>query len=154
MEEEREWKRNWEAVNVANGYGLIDIDFQELLEENKLTSDRWWPFTINNSVRTYCCVRKWILFEKESKDGQIDCVSVANPVIRVCEPKYKVDGITKFIENNDFVFDYTFGEEDRTETIYDNAVKPTLDQIFKQGISTVFAYGQTGSGKTYTMEGI
>ena len=54
-------------------------------------------------------------------------MSVANPVIRVCEPKYKVDGITKFIENNDFVFDYTFGEEDQSETIYEYAVRPTLD---------------------------
>lgn len=94
------------------------------------------------------------MFEKESKDGQVDCVSVANPVIWVAEPKYKVDGITKYIENNDFVFDFTFGDLESTETIYLNAVRPTLDQIFKNGISTVFAYGQTGSGKTYTMEGI
>lgn len=33
-------------------------------------------------------------------------------------------------------------------------VKPTIDQIFNKGVSTIFAYGQTGSGKTFTMEGI
>ncbi len=62
-------------------------------------------------------------------------------MIRVGEPKFKVDGITKYIENNDFGFDFAFGEEDQTDAIYENAVKPTLEQIFNNGISTVFAYG-------------
>jgi kinesin family member 2/24 len=39
-------------------------------------------------------------------------VSVSNPVIRVGEPKYKVDGITKYVENNDFVFDFAYSDDD------------------------------------------
>lgn len=57
-------------------------------------------------------------------------MSVANPSIRVGEPKYKVDGITKYIENQDFVFDFAFSDNDKTDQIYESAIKPTLDQIF------------------------
>lgn len=42
--------------------------------------------------------------------GEIDSVSVANPSVRVLSSKFKVDGITKFVENFDFTFDSTFGE--------------------------------------------
>ena len=34
--------------------------------------------------------------------GEIDCVSVANPLITVHECKYKVDGISKYIDNSEF----------------------------------------------------
>jgi kinesin family protein 2/24 len=51
----------------------------------------------------------------------------ANPMIRVGEPKYKIDGITKYIENQDYLFDNAFGSEDQTSDIYDNAILPTLD---------------------------
>ena len=70
-----------------------------------------------------------MLFEKEIKDGQIDCVSIANPVIRVGEPKYKVDGITKYIENQDFNFDNCYGEDETTENLY-QSVMPSMNQIF------------------------
>ena len=52
-------------------------------------------------------------------EGQIDCVSVANPIIRVGEPKYKVDGITKYIENHDTKFDNAFGCAQSTEQVYE-----------------------------------
>lgn len=132
----------------------MDIDFQELLEENKVDPMTKRPNLETGGMRTYVCVRKRILFEKEAKDGQIDCVSIANPLVRVGEPKYRIDGITKYVENQEYLFDNTFGDEDSTDDLYTFSVKPTLDQIFNDGVSTVFAYGQTGSGKTYTMEGI
>lgn len=56
--------------------------------------------TVNMKIST--CVRKRPLFSKEEQSGEIDSVSAANPMIRVHECKYKVDGITKFIENHDF----------------------------------------------------
>lgn len=31
--------------------------------------------------------------------GEIDCVSCSNPTITVHECKYKVDGVTKFVDN-------------------------------------------------------
>ena len=136
------------------GMGKIDIDFQELMDQNTLDESRKLSNLSVEGMRTWVCVRKRILFEKESKDGQVDCVSCQNPNIRVMEPKYKIDGITKFIENQDFIFDNSYGDNCTTENIYESNVQPTLDQIFNDGISTVFAYGQTGSGKTFTMEGI
>jgi hypothetical protein len=40
--------------------------------------------------------------------GEIDCVSSSNPTIIVHECKYKVDGITKFVDNSEFLFDNAF----------------------------------------------
>ena len=68
-----------------------------------------------SNMRLCVCVRKRPIFEKEERDGQIDCVSVANPIIRVGEPKYKVDGITKYIENHDTKFDNAFACAESTE---------------------------------------
>lgn len=42
-------------------------------------------------------------------------MSVANPLIWVGEPKYKVDGITKYIEDQDFLFDFAFSDYDKTD---------------------------------------
>lgn len=44
--------------------------------------------------------------------GEIDSISCANPQIKVHEPKYKVDGITKYVENHVFTFDNTFNEQE------------------------------------------
>jgi kinesin family protein 2/24 len=72
----------------------------------------------------------------------------------VHECKYKVDGITKLIDNSEFIFDNAFSHEESNEELYNYSVKPIIDLVFNQGILTVFAYGQTGSGKTFTMEGL
>ena len=64
------------------------------------------------------CVRKRPLFEKETQAGEIDVVTCNNPKIVVHEPKFKVDGITKFINNNDFNFDNTFGEYESSNDLY------------------------------------
>lgn len=56
------------------------------------------------------CVRKRPMFKKEETNGEIDAVSVSNPQVRVLAPKFKVDGITKYVENYDFTFDNSFGE--------------------------------------------
>ena len=87
-------------------------------------------------------------------DGEIDVVTVHNPKITVHECKYKVDGVTKTVDNAEFKFDNSFPEESTNEELYFFQVRPILDLIFNQGIVTIFAYGQTGSGKTYTMNGI
>lgn len=55
--------------------------------------------------------------------------------------KFKVDGITKFVETNGFVFDNTFNESETTKDIYDYSVKPIIQEIFNNGCVTVFAYG-------------
>lgn len=100
------------------------------------------------------CVRKRPLFSKEKAGGEIDCLSVQNPQVRVHECKLKVDGITKYVENNDFTFDNAFDHTKTSDDVYKYMVRPLLDLLFNDGVVTVFAYGQTGSGKTFTMQSI
>jgi kinesin family protein 2/24 len=73
--------------------------------------------------------------------GEIDCVSCSNPVITVHECKYKVDGITKYIDNQEFNFDNTFSHLESNEELYFYSIRPIIDLVFNQGIVTVFAYG-------------
>jgi len=86
--------------------------------------------------------------------GEIDCVTCNNPKIFVHECKIKIDGITKYIEDQEFLFDNAFSENETTNDVYKFSVYPTINMILNRGIVTCFAYGQTGSGKTYTMKGI
>jgi len=52
-------------------------------------------------------------------------------MIRVHEPKLRVDGITKYVENHTFTFDNTFNEREDTDDIYEVSLKPLLDRLFK-----------------------
>ncbi len=76
------------------------------------------------------CVRKRPIFGKEESSGEIDAVSAANPVIRVHECKFKVDGITKVVENHDFVFDNAFSHIENTNHLYESAIKTNLHLPF------------------------
>lgn len=107
-----------------------------------------------NSSKINICVRKRPVFQKELENGEIDCVSCSHPAIIVHECKYKVDGVSKTIENQAFEMDHTFGESESTNSLYNCSIQPELDFLFEGGIVTCFAYGQTGSGKTFTMEGV
>jgi kinesin family protein 2/24 len=82
------------------------------------------------NVKIAVCVRKRPIFQKEEQAGEIDAVSAANPVVRVHECKYKVDGITKIVENHDFTFDNAFGEVEATNHLYEATLKPTLQLPF------------------------
>lgn len=68
------------------------------------------------------------------------------------EPKHKVD-LTKYLENQNFRFDYVFDEACNNDIVYKFTAKPLVKTIFEGGMATCFAYGQTGSGKTHTMGG-
>jgi kinesin family protein 2/24 len=46
--------------------------------------------------------------------GEIDAVSASNPQVVVHEPKWKVDGITKYIQDTRFRFDNTFNENENS----------------------------------------
>lgn len=56
-------------------------------------------------------------------------------MIKIHEPKYKVDGITKYIENHQFTFDNTFNEEEvvrslhRLETTSTNSSSNPLSRL-------------------------
>lgn len=81
-------------------------------------------------------------------------MSCANPCILVHECKYKVDGVSRTVENHGFEMDHTFSESETTRSLYENSIQAQIDFLYDGGIVTCFAYGQTGSGKTYTMEGV
>lgn len=97
------------------------------------------------------CIKKRPIFQNELAAGEIDVISVSNPRVIVHDCKYKVDGITKFIDNQNFTFDNSFSENESNEELYRFSVEPILDLVFNTGTITIFAYGQTGSGKTFTM---
>jgi hypothetical protein len=50
-----------------------------------------------------------------------------------------------------FTYDYVFSKTTPQIEVYETAVQPLLDSLFKGYNTTVLAYGQTGSGKTHTM---
>ena len=56
-------------------------------------------------------------------------------------PKFKVDGITKYVENADFTFDHTFNETNSSDDDYQHSLKPTLEILLNGGLITCFAYG-------------
>ncbi|KAL4236340.1 Kinesin-like protein kif2a [Mactra antiquata] len=99
------------------------------------------------------CVRARPLNRKELSKKEVNVITVPNKEnVIVHEPKTKVD-LTKFLENQNFRFDYAFDENASNEMVYRYTAKPLVDCIFEGGMATCFAYGQTGSGKTHTMGG-
>lgn len=61
--------------------------------------------------------------------------------------------MTKYLENQQFRFDFAFDENCNNEVVYRCSARPLVKTIFDGGMATCFAYGQTGSGKTHTMGG-
>ncbi len=100
------------------------------------------------------CIKKRPIFPHELANQEIDAVMVYNPTVAVHGCKFRVDGVTKYINKEEFFFDNTFSEDESSEELYFFQIHPIIDNVFNQGVATVFAYGQTGSGKTYTMLGL
>lgn len=96
----------------------IDVDFELLIEKNRFREQFQQAHTPASHLKLCVCVRKRPMFKKEDGNGEIDAVSVSNPQIRVLAPKFKVDGITKYVENYDFTFDNAFNELEETDDVY------------------------------------
>lgn len=150
MEEAKREKAEKEAENEALGI-MGDVDFALMIDKHRFKQPLLQHHVPASELRLCVCVRKRPIFKKEESAGEIDSISCANPQIIVHECKFKVDGITKYVENNNFTFDNTFNENESNEDIYKYSIYPHVDLIMNQGIVTCFAYGQTGSGKTFTM---
>lgn len=45
-------------------------------------------------------------------------MSVSNPNIIVHECKYKVDGVTKVVDNSEFTFDNAFSHDESNDELY------------------------------------
>ncbi len=114
MEEAKREKEERKVINAQSGKN-VDIDFELMIEKSKFREKMLSPHAsaidlkvTDASIQLAVCVRKRPIFKKEEQSGEIDSISCANPQIKIHEPKYKVDGITKYVENHVFTFDNTF----------------------------------------------
>ncbi|KAI0975389.1 P-loop containing nucleoside triphosphate hydrolase protein [Xylaria arbuscula] len=57
------------------------------------------------------------------------------------------------LSNKTYNFDRVFSPAADQSMIYEDVVKPILEEMLSGYNCTIFAYGQTGTGKTYTMSG-
>eukprot|EP00696_Hemimastix_kukwesjijk_P016108 gnl/Hemi2/4413_TR1545_c0_g9_i1.p1 gnl/Hemi2/4413_TR1545_c0_g9~~gnl/Hemi2/4413_TR1545_c0_g9_i1.p1 ORF type:complete len:868 (-),score=180.07 gnl/Hemi2/4413_TR1545_c0_g9_i1:117-2720(-) len=101
------------------------------------------------NVKVVCRCRP--MNEKERRDAQmvglenlVACDSENNEVSVYNQTKTKV---------RTFRFDKVYDEQSSQEEVFDNSVKPIVEQVLEGFNCTIFAYGQTGTGKTFTMEG-
>lgn len=131
----------WEFLNMIREF-RSQLEFRTLkdgdpLEEHQIT----------------VAVRKRPLNKKENSKREIDVITIPKRnTLYVHEPRTKVD-LTKYLENQNFRFDYAFDETCNNELVYKYTARPLVQTIFEGGMATCFAYGQTGSGKTHTMGG-
>lgn len=130
-------------------------EFLSMIREFR-TSLEYRPLTGSDPIEDHqicVCVRKRPLNKKELSRREADVITIPNKDhVIVHEPKVKVD-LTKYVENQNFRFDYALDENANNEMVYRYAARPLVDCIFEGGMATCFAYGQTGSGKTHTMGG-
>lgn len=148
-----ERKRQNEDEN--NNFNKNDGDYEKLIMKKKINfQTKFFQHIQIQNEKIFVIVRKRPIFPKEIALGEIDCISALNPSLFIHEPKMKIDGITKYIEDHEFIFDNVFGDHEKTDQVFQFSVEPTIELLFNRGIVTCFAYGQTGSGKTYTMRGI
>jgi kinesin family member 2/24 len=121
---------NWELAAMIREYQSV-IDFR--------------PLTDGQAVEDHqitVCVRKRPLARKEVMKKELDVVSVPQKdTLIIHEPKTKVD-LTKFLENHNFRFDYTFDDSCSNEIVYKYTAKPLVQTIFEGGMATCFAYGE------------
>lgn len=57
------------------------------------------------------------------------------------------------LSNKTYGFDRVFSPAADQEMVFDDTVRPILEEMLSGYNCTIFAYGQTGTGKTYTMSG-
>jgi kinesin family protein 2/24 len=82
------------------GKGNIDVEFEMLIDKQKNKVSQKMEHVQSDKMGICVCVRKRPLFDKEFKEGEIDCVSATNPKCVIHECKFRVDGITRYIEDN------------------------------------------------------
>lgn len=153
---EDEKRNKIEMMNNPDYIPRLDLDYENMIINKKAIIEKQIPesHTTSESAKLFVCVRKRPIFQKELLNGEIDCISAINPKMCVYDCKMKIDGITKYIDCNEFYFDNVFNEYEDTNSLYKCSIEPTIDLLLQGGVVTCFAYGQTGSGKTFTMKGI
>ncbi len=124
MEEVKQNRQKMQAKNDAAGI-KCDVEFQMMVEKAKacvvpMKEHRCTTETDKINI----CVWKRPVFQKEKESGQVDVVSCTNPAILVHACSYKVDGVSKFIDNSGYIVDHSFGESETTESLYENSIQP------------------------------
>lgn len=139
---------DFDPSNPSYEFLMMIREFQDTLDYRPLTTADEIEFH-----QICVCVRKRPMNKKEISRKEIDVIAIPNKqTVILHEPKTKVD-LTKYLENQQFRFDYSFDEAADNELVYRYTARPLVESIFERGMSTCFAYGQTGSGKTHTMGG-
>jgi kinesin family protein 2/24 len=121
MDDLRKLKVEREQLNEAQGI-KVDVDFQAMVENHMRNVTAMRPHIPADELKICVCVKKRPVFMNELANGEIDCVSVSNPVITVHECKFKVDGITKFVDNSEFIFDNSFSHLESNEELYNYSI--------------------------------
>jgi kinesin family protein 2/24 len=143
MEQVKNDKAAEEQRNRENGVPG-DIDFMRMIRNwrNDPQTPKVKPHNVSKDMKICICVRKRPISEKEVRKNDHDSVTCLNPLVVVHDCKLKVDGISKYLDNNGFQFDHTFNEDDTTDDVYKYAVQPLVPFVISGGRATVFAYGQ------------
>lgn len=157
-DERRQRQANEKAIKQAilkeeNGnpyweFAMMIKDFREKIKFHPLKAD---DPVVESQITV--CVRKRPLNDKEHRNREVDVITIPTKERLILhEPKNKVD-LTKYLENQQFRFDYVFDHTTTNDVIYRFTAQPLVKTIFEGGMATCFAYGQTGAGKTHTMGG-
>ena len=110
-------------------------------------------YSSSDPDRIKVCVRKRPLSQKELSMNYKDILELNSSAQRVAvlEDRVRLDGISKYVEKHEFIFDRVFDVNSTNRQIYASSVQELVDTVISGGRATCFAYGQTGSGKTHTM---
>ena len=127
-------QRNRDAGNPG------DVDFQRMIRgyREHATTPMEQHHRINEDMKICICVRKRPVSVKEVRRNDYDSVTCLNPLVVVHDCKLKVDGISKYLDNQAFQFDHTFHEENTTEDVYGCAVQPLVEFCVHKGTNTQF----------------
>ena len=82
-------------------------------------------------------VRKRPLNAREAKKKDHDSVTCSNPQVVVHDCKFKIDGITKYLDSSTFEFDHTFHENDTTDDVYFYCVQSLLGVLDYEWFSLI-----------------
>lgn len=162
IQRNREERRLKQALQKEEKEALMNIDpdnanweFQCMIREFRQTLE-FRTLRDGDALEEHqitVAVRKRPLNKKENNKKEIDVVTIPKKdTLIVHEPRTKVD-LTKYLDNQNFRFDYAFDDSCSNELVYKYTARPLVCTVFEGGMATCFAYGQTGSGKTHTMGG-
>ena len=126
MEARKDRKEREKLSNAEKGV-VGDVDFVRMIsawrEANKDQSKPHATFSTNeaekNAGGAICiCVRKRPISRREVSNKDHDAVSCVHRSVVVHDCRLRVDGISKYLNNQQFAFDHAFSENEDTAEIY------------------------------------